>query len=137
MAIAGNKMKFYLTNDKQDNVTWLPGEQTSSINLSADMLEISDKSSEWKQYIPSIKGGTIDATIFVDKTSPEQSELYRSLINGTMVYVFLGEGDEAGGSMESGFICTAYVTSLSESYDNAGVVSCSVSLQITGQVTKI
>lgn len=125
-------MKLYLTDAGKNEFTWLAGEQTSSINLSADMLEVSDKSTEWKQYIPSIKGGTIDATIFADYHNAQQAELMDSLMVGNKVYVFLGEID--GEEPTSGYLCAAYVTSISDSFDNAGVVSRSVSLQITGKV---
>lgn len=134
MATAGNKMKLYLTTESMDEFTWITGEQTSSINLSADMLEVSDKSSEWKQYIPSIKGGTIDVTLFAEYGNAQQGALMESLMVGSKVYVFLGEVDLAGGSPLCGYMCAAYVTSISDSFDNAGVVSRSVSLQITGEV---
>ena len=128
-------MKLYLTDGKGESFQWITGEQTSSINLSADMLEVSDKSTEWKQYIPSIKGGTIDATIFADYGDEQQGILMNSLMVGDEVYVFLGEVD--GGNPVHGYMCAAYVTSISDSFDNAGVVSRSVSLQINGEVQNV
>ena len=125
-------MKVYLTDASKSKFTWLVGEQTSSINLSADMLEVSDKSSEWKQYIPSIKGGTIDVTLFAEYGNAQQEELMDSLMVGNKVFVFVGELD--GDDPKNGYLCAAYVTSISDSFDNAGVVSRSVSLQITGEV---
>ena len=133
MAVAGNKMKVYLTDASKSKFTWLVGEQTSSINLSADMLEVSDKSSEWKQYIPSIKGGTIDVTLFAEYGNAQQEELMDSLMVGNKVYVFVGEITGTN-TPSKGYLCAAYVTSISDSFDNAGVVSRSVSLQITGEV---
>lgn len=125
-------MKLYLTTGSMDQFTWIMGEQTSSMNLSADMLEVSDKSSEWKQYIPSVKGGTIDATFFAEYGNAQQGELMDSLMVGNKVYVFLGEVFED--EPKKGYFFAAYVTSISESFDNAGVVSRSLSLQITGEV---
>lgn len=133
MAIAGNKMKVYLTDATLDQMHWLAGEQTSSISLSADMVEVSDKSTDWKQYIPAMKGGTIDVTLYADYSNTEQTTLMQSLLVGNMVYVFVGELDESN-EMKHGYFCLAYVTSISDSFDNAGVVSRSVSLQITGEV---
>ena len=125
-------MKLYLTTESMDEFTWISGEQTSSINLSVDMLEVSDKSSEWKQFIPSIKGGTIDATFFAEYGNTQQSALIESLMVGSKVYVFVGEiVDE---EPKNGYFFAAYVTSISDSFDNAGVVPRSVSLQITGEV---
>ena len=135
MAIAGNKMKVYLTDAGNNEYNWIAGEQTSSINLSADMLEVSDKSTEWKQYIPSVKGGTIDVTLFADYTNAQQRDLMDSLMVGNKVFVFVGELDTE--EPKNGYLCAAYVTSISDSFDNAGVVSRSVSLQITGAVNDI
>lgn len=125
-------MKLYLSTGSMDEFTWITGEQTSSINLSADMLEVSDKSTEWKQYIPSVKGGTIDATFFAEYGNTQQSGLMESLMVGSKVYVFLGEVSED--EPKNGYFFAAYVTSISDSFDNAGVASRSVSLQITGSV---
>jgi predicted secreted protein len=132
MATAGNNMKLYLTTEGMDELTWITGEQTSSINLSADLLEVSDKSTKWKQYIPSIKGATIDATFFAEYGNTQQSALMESLMVGSKVYAFVGEVSED--KPKIGYFFAAYVASISDSFDNAGVVSRSVSLQITGEV---
>lgn len=129
-------MKVYLTDAAQDQMHWLTGEQTSSVSLSADMVEVSDKSTEWKQYIPAMKGGTIDVTLYADFSNTEQTTLMESLMVGNMVYVFVGELD-ASYKMKHGYFCLAYVTSISDSFDNAGVASRSLSLQITGDVEVI
>lgn len=129
-------MKVYLTDAAQDQMHWLTGEQNSSVNLSADMLEISDKSTEWKQYIPGVKGGTIDVTLYADFANTEQQQLMASLMVGNMVYVFVGELDDSQ-AMKHGYFALAYVTSISDSFDNAGISSRSLSLQITGEVEVI
>lgn len=139
MAIkTGNSMRVYITDKASGSTyTWLAGEQNSSVNLSADMIEVSDKSTEWKQYLPAMKGGTIDVTVFADDgTNGPQHKLLTSLFKGTNVYVFVGVLNGTSSQTPSeGDMCEAYVTSISNTYDNNGVASRSISLQITGAVT--
>lgn len=135
MAIkTGNSMRVYITDSDGGNFTWLAGEQNSSVNLTAEMLDVSDKSTEWKQYLPAMKGGTIDVTVFADddKTGP-QHKLLQSLVNGAKVYVFVGT--LTSDTPAEGDMCAAYVTSIGNTYDTNGVASRSISLQITGEVT--
>lgn len=137
MAIkTGNSMRVYLTDKASGGTyTWLAGEQNSSVNLSADMIEVSDKSTEWKQYLPAMKGGTIDLTVFADDdASGPQHKLLSALHNGSQVYVFVGTMGN-GNAPAEGDMCAAYVTSIGNTYDNNGVASRSISLQITGNVT--
>lgn len=137
MAIkTGNSMRVYITDSAAGGTfTWLAGEQNSSVNLSAEMLDVSDKSTEWKQYLPAMKGGTIDVTVFADDdASGPQHQLLQSLMTGTQVYVFVGILGSANTPSE-GDMCAAYVTSIGNTYDTNGVASRSISLQITGEVT--
>lgn len=138
MAIkTGNSMRVYLTDKGSGGTyTWLAGEQNSSVNLSAEMIDVSDKSTEWKQYLPGMKGGTIDLTVFADDdTNGPQHKLLTALHKGAQVYVFVGSMGSAGNTPSEGDMCAAYVTSIGNTYDNNGVASRSVSLQITGAVT--
>ena len=137
MAIkTGNSMRVYITDSESGSTyTWLAGEQNSSVNLSAEMLDVSDKSTEWKQYLPAMKGGTIDVTVFADddKTGP-QHKLLQSLMTGSKVFVFVGTLGN-GNTPTEGDMAAAYVTSIGNTYDTTGVASRSISLQITGEVT--
>lgn len=132
----GNSMRVYLTDKNPGGTyTWLAGEQNSSVNLSADMIEVSDKSTEWKQYLPAMKGGTIDLTVFADDDAKgPQHKILQSLYNGSQVYVFVGTMGN-GNTPAEGDMCAAYVTSIGNTYDTNGVASRSISLQITGDVT--
>lgn len=139
MAIkTGNSMRVYVTDKASGgSYTWLAGEQNSSVNLSAEMLDVSDKYSEWKQYLPGMKGGTIDVTVFADDdASGPQHKLLSALAKGTQVYVFVGKLTGSTSQTPSeGDMAAAYVTSIGNTYDNNGVASRSISLQITGAVT--
>ena len=139
MAIkTGNSMRVYITDKATGGTyTWLAGEQNSSVNLTAEMLTVSDKSNEWKQYLPAMKGGTIDVTVFADDdASGPQSKLLKSLMTGSLVYVFVGKLSGTSSQTPSeGDMASAYVASISNTYDTNGVATRSISLQITGSIT--
>ena len=131
-------MRVYITDKVSSGTyTWLAGEQNSSVNLTAEMLDVSDKSTEWKQYLPAMKGGTIDVTVFADDdASGPQSQLLKSLMTGSIVYVFVGKLSTGSTLTPSeGDMASAYVTSISNTYDTNGVATRSISLQITGAIT--
>lgn len=132
MSKLGNKNKLYLTTGS--TYTFVKGETSSSLNLSQDMVETSDKESRWKKYIAGLIGGTVDATIYADEGADSpQEQLLKSLHEGTEVTCFLGElGSDQTPTYGDAF--TALVASIGSTYDNGAVISRSVSLQITGEV---
>jgi predicted secreted protein len=128
----GNTRKLYIVDGS--SYTALTGETTSSLNLSADMVEVSDKDSSWKQYIAGYKGGTYDATIYADETDAEQKALLKALRDGSEVKCFIGSlGSNNTPTEGDGF--TALVTSISETYETGSAIARNISLQITGEVT--
>ena len=128
----GNTRKLYLTTGTTYNA--LTGETTSSINLSADMIEVSDKSATWKEFLAGYKGGTVDATIFADETDEQQKALLEALHNGTEVKCFLGNLGSNNTPAE-GDAFSALVASIGETYDTGSAIARNISLQITGEVT--
>lgn len=129
----GNTRKLYLTTGTT-TYNALTGETTSSINLSADMIEVSDKSASWKEYLAGYKGGTVDATIFADETDEQQKALLEALHNGTEVKCFLGNLGSNSTPAE-GDAFSALVASIGETYDTGSAIARNISLQITGEVT--
>lgn len=132
MAKLGYTKKLYLKLSGSD-YTMLKGESSSSFNLSADMIEVSDKALDWKQYIAGYKGGTVDATIYADAANAAQKAVMNAIFNGTEVDCFVGE--LADSSPSDGYAFKALVTSVGETYDTGSAISRSVSMQITGEVT--
>ena len=130
----GNAFKLYLTTAGTN--TYVAGETSSSINITQDVVEVSDKESRWKKYIAGLVGGTVDATIYADEENAEQGALLKSLYAGEVVQCFLGEVDGTDATqMMFGDVFSAIVTSISTTYDNGAAISRSVSLQITGEVS--
>ena len=134
MAIkTGNKMRLYLTEAGGDTYTWLKGEQSHSTTFNSEMIDVSDKSTDWQQFIAGMKSGTAEVTVHADDdSSGPQHQLLQSLHRGQSVYVFSGilEDDTPA----EGDMFEALVSSIGNTYDNNGVASRSISLQITGEV---
>jgi hypothetical protein len=128
----GNARKLYIVTSGT-NYAALTGETTSSLNLSADMIEVSDKESSWKEFLAGYKGGTVDATIFADETDAQQVAILDALHNGTELDCFLGE--LSGNAPANGDAFKALVASIGETYDTGSAIARNVSLQITGAVT--
>lgn len=133
MAKIGFYKKLYLMEEGGD-YTMIKGETSSSFNLSADTIEVSDKDTSWKKYVAGYKGGTVDATVYADVEDAAQNELLQSLLNGAEVKCYIGEiGD--GQVPADGYAFSALVTSIGETYDTGSAIARSISLQITGAVT--
>jgi predicted secreted protein len=139
MATSGNKRKLYLTTTKSQTgpFTWLTGEQSNSLNLEAEMLESTDKSSEWRQFIAGIKGATAEVSVFADNSADSpQHQLIESLFKGESVYCFIGTlGD--GDKPTEGDIFEALVSSISTPNEIGSIVTRSISLQVTGEVVHL
>lgn len=134
MAQIGYTKKLYL-KASGSNYTMIAGETSSSINLSADMIEVSDKESSWKKYVAGYKGGTVDATVYADSNDSAQIKLLGALLQGTEVECFIGKVTNSNAPSD-GFLFTALVTSVGETYDTASAIARTISLQITGEVSQ-
>ena len=133
MAKIGFDKKLYL-QVSGSNYTMLKGETSSSFNLSADMIEVSDKETSWKKYVAGYKGGTVDATIYADSDDTTQKALLSAIFEGTEVKCFIGEVGTSN-TPSDGYAFTALVSSIGETYDTGSAIARSISLQITGEIT--
>ena len=134
MATHGNKRKMYLTTG--NSYTWLAGEQSNSLSLEAEMLEATDKSSQWKQYVPGMKGGSAEVSVYADGSDEGQVKMLNSLFKGEKVFCFVGELG-SGNTPAEGETFEAYVSSISTPAENGSLITRSISLQITGEVTHV
>lgn len=129
----GNSRKLYIVTS-ESNYAALLGETTSSLNLSADMIDVSDKDTSWKKYLAGYKGGTVDVTVFADEQDAQQKAILAALRNGEEVSCFLGSLG-TGNTPVEGDAFSALVTSVGETYDTGSAIARNISLQITGEVT--
>lgn len=127
--ILGKDYRLYVKSGSAQ--TPLAGESSSNLNLLADLIEVSDKGKSWKEFLAGMKSGTVDATLYADNEDAAQNAALDALMVGEKVECFFGKLDESGYSFE------AIVTSLGESADIGAAVSRSISMQVTGEVTKI
>lgn len=140
MAKLGNKRKFYLVVSESGNsttYTWLAGEQTNSLNRTADAIEVSDKETDWKKFIYGTKGATAEVTVFTDdeSTSPQKAFL-KALHEGQTVKCFCGELNTGNTpSPSEGDAFDAIVNAISDTNDNGAVATRNLSLTVTDEVT--
>ena len=131
MAQLGNVNKFYIKISTA--WTWLTGEQNNSFNRTAEAIEVSDKSTDWAQFIAGKKGATAEVTVFADNTDTAQKNVLASFASGAEVDFFIGELSSS--SPSSGDVGKAIITAISDTNDFGAVSSRSISLTVTGAVT--
>lgn len=136
MAELGNKRRCYVGSSLSGSTwTWLAGEQNNSFNKTAEAIEVSDKSTEWQQFISGKKGATASVTVFTDdNSSGPQHEMISALHNGDTVFVFIGQLG-ASSSPSSGDAFEAIVTEIADTNDMGSVATRAISLTATGEVT--
>ena len=135
MAELGNKNRVYIGASTGSTYTWLAGEQTNSFNRSAESIEVSDKSTEWAQFISGKKSATADVTVIADNADAQQKSLLTAFAAGTPVLVHIGKvnGTNAG----EGDTFSAIITSINDTNDSGAVSTRQISLQSTGVVEHV
>lgn len=131
MAQLGNVNKFYIKIST--TYTWLTGEQNNSFNRTAEAIEVSDKSTDWAQFISGKKGATAEVTIFADNSNAAQKNVLSSFNSGSEVDIFIGV--LSSNSPSSGDVAKAIITAVNDTNDFGAVSTRSISLTITGAVT--
>lgn len=135
-AILGNKNKFYVKIGTATTYTWLTGEQSNNVNRTQEAIEVSDKSTDWAQFIGGKKGATIDVTIFADNADSAQQEILKGLYNGQKVQFFVGQlGTGQSPAPTDGEVGTAVVTAIGDTNDFGAVSTRNVSLTVDGALT--
>lgn len=138
MATLGNNRKAYIALGSSGNpTTWLAGEQTNSFNRTAEAIEVSDKSSEWAQFIAGKKGSTAEITVFTDDTSGEpQYNAIKALHTGANVRVFIGTLSDQNAQV-CGDVFTGVITAVGDTNDTGAVATRNISITVTGEVTHV
>jgi len=132
----GNVNKFYVKVGSATTYTWLTGEQSNNVNRTQEAIEVSDKSTDWAQFIGGKKGATIEATIFADNSDNAQTEVLKGLYNGQKVQFFVGQlGTGTNPTPTDGEVGTAIVTAINDTNDFGAVSTRNVSLTVDGALT--
>lgn len=118
-----------------DTMTALVGETTSTLNLTCDALEVTNKASAWKEYISGNRGATINATLYADDTDKMQKDTLEALMNGQKVEFSLFKAPKKNlDDIEVAYGGDAYITSLGFTCSNGAVATRDITLQIVGEV---
>ncbi len=134
----GNHIKAYVRavniDDSLDDFTWLGGEQSNSVNRTAEAVEVSDKSNGWAQFIAGKKGATIEITVYADADDAAQKASIDALIQGVSVEYAIGAIDEED-TLEPTFgdYGSAIITAVNDTNDFGAVASRTISLTVTGE----
>lgn len=136
MAVLGNSRKAYIAPGSTGTPeAWLSGEQSNSVNRTAEAIEVSDKSSEWAQFIAGKRGATIEITVFTDDTDDgPQHKALEQLHTGGYVRIFIGQLDDED-AVVSGDLATGVITAISDTNDTGAVATRTLSITITDSVT--
>lgn len=137
MAELGNKRRFYLVSGTSTaTYTWLEGEQDNSVNYTSNTIEVSDKSTEWQQFISGMRGVTISGTVHTNNTGSgnPQMDFLKALVKGTTVKVFVGVLGSSK-TPDNGVVMEAIVSSISDTNSSNAVASRQISLTGTGEPT--
>lgn len=114
------------------------GETSSTINLTCDALEVTNKASQWKQYIAGNRGATINATLYADDADEQQKKALNRLMNGQKVEVSLFkpkdffQGNVLDVSIE--YWGEGYITSIGFTCSSGAVATRDITIQLTDVV---
>lgn len=127
-----------LPNDFYEEYAGVAGETTSTLNITCDALEVTNKASAWKEYIVGDRGATISATLYADDTDDQQKIALEGLTKGQKVYIvlFRPRGNSTTAT-EVEYHAEAIITSIGFTTASGAVATRDVALQITGELLKI
>ena len=135
MAELGNIRRVYVITGDGNTYTALKGEQTNSVNRSAESIDISDKDSgAWGNTMAGKKSLTLDVTVYADNTDTNQKALLDAFYKDQIVKVFVGKIGSDNTPTE-GEAFDAVITSISDTNDNGAVATRAMSLVSKGAPT--
>jgi hypothetical protein len=130
MAENGNKRKVYLVENTTN--TYVVGQTSGGFSLNDELLDASDKTHEWAEYISGKKAWSATIGVNLDNTaSSMQIKFLESLVEGTKVKVFIGVLD--ADKQSDGILGEAFVASVEDTFDNGAISSRSITLTGTGE----
>jgi TP901-1 family phage major tail protein len=135
MAELGNTRRVYIVTGSGSTYAALKGEQTNSVNRSAESIDISDKDSgAWGNTMAGKKSLTLDVTVYADNTDTNQKALLDAFYKDQIVKVFVGKIGSDNTPTE-GEAFDAVITSISDTNDNGAVATRAMSLVSKGAPT--
>lgn len=135
MAHNGSTRKVYLTDGKGTGTfTWVAGETSANLSLQSNMIETSNKSSRFADFMAGRISGTASVTVNLDDSaSDSQRKMVKAFYNGQKLFVFQGEIGETGSTPINGTAYEALVSGLDRDYPDDAVVTATFNLQVCGE----
>ena len=132
MAENGNIRMVYIVDGNSN--TYVVGQTSASTSLNDDLIEVSDKATEWAEYISGKKSWSGSLSLNLDNTATaKQIEFVEALTKGQKVRIFVGVLKD--NAQSDGIAGDAWVASVEDTSDNHAVVSRSVSFTGNGEPT--
>lgn len=133
MAYNGNSRKVYLTDGLGSGTfVWVAGETSSNLNLSRNMIEVADKSSQASDYMAGRLSGTASVTVNLDDSATtSQRKMVKNFYNGQKLFVYQGELGSSD-KPQNGTAYEALVSGLDRDYPDDGIVTATFNLQLCG-----
>lgn len=135
MAELGNSRRVYIVTGTGSSYTVLKGEQSNSVNRSAESIDISDKDSgAWGSTMPGKKSFTLDVTVYADNSDAQQKQMLQAFYTDQTVKVFVGKVGSNNTPTE-GEAFDAVIVSISDTNDAGAVATRAMSLASKGAPT--
>ena len=135
MAELGNSRRVYIVAGTGNTYTVLKGEQSNSVNRSAESIDISDKDSgAWGSTMPGKKSFTLDVTVYADNSDAQQKQMLQAFYTDQTVKVFVGKVGSDNTPTE-GEAFDAVIVSISDTNDAGAVATRAMSLASKGAPT--
>lgn len=133
MAIAGKKHRVYIVTGESTN-TVVVGEISSNWTVNGEVIDVSDKDSDWFQGIMGRRSWEASAS-FTYAVNSNQETFFSSLTAGSEVSVFIGE--VTTGAQTAGVLGTVLIASISQANEDNGKVTRDMSFTGTGELQLI
>ena len=125
----------YIVTGTGSSYTVLKGEQSNSVNRSAESIDISDKDTgAWGSTMPGKKSFTLDVTVYADNSDEQQKAMLNAFYTDQTVKVFVGKLGE-GNTPAEGELFDAAILSISDTNDAGAVATRAMSLASKGAPT--
>lgn len=125
----------YIVTGSGSSYTVLKGEQSNSVNRSAESIDISDKDSgAWGSTMPGKKSVTLDVTVYADNSDAQQKQLLNAFYTDQTVKVFIGKVGSNNTPTE-GEAFDAVIVSIGDTNDAGSVATRAMSLASKGAPT--
>lgn len=135
MAELGNTRRVYIVTGSGDTYTVLKGEQSNSVNRSAESIDVSDKDTgAWGSTMPGKKSFTLDVTVYADNNDEQQKAMLKAFYTDQTVKVFVGKLGEGNTPVE-GELFDASILSIGDTNDAGAVATRAMSLASKGAPT--